>query len=194
MTGGANATAALQAPALTIQQLTSSCSSILGHLTRVTNETNIIVGEAMTEDVDRRLESALNKLSVRWSNYEKAAVKVQNALDPDAADYGASLQRLMDEMEQHRDQTIDCKVDAEIKRREWQQQKNQDAAERVARAAPPAQVTIPAVTVTLENPPSPPTRRVHKLKPVEPREFSGDVLEWAPFWDVYERAVHNEDG
>ena len=115
----------------------------------------------MTEDVDRRLESALNKLSVRWSNYEKAAVKVQNALDPDAADYGASLQRLMDEMEQHRDQTIDCKVDAERKRREWQQQKNRDAAERVARAAPPAQVTIPAVTVTLENPPSPPTRHVH---------------------------------
>ena len=166
MTGGANETdgtgpAAPQIPAFAILQLMCSCSSILGHLTRVKNETNnTIVGvEAMTEDVDRRLESALNELSVRWSNYEKAAIKVQHALDPNVADYEATQQRLLNEMEQHRDQTIDCKVDAERKRREWQQQKNQDAAERVARAAPPAQVTIPAVTVTLENPPS--VRLVH---------------------------------
>jgi len=199
MTGGASAGGGAGATGpttqvLTIQQLTSSCSSILGHLTRIKNETNTIVGEAMTDDVDQRLESALNKLSVRWSNYEKAAIKVQHALDPDAADYGATQQRLLDEMEQHRDKTIDCKVAAERKRREWQQLKNTEAAERLARAAPPAQVTIPAVTVTLENPQSPPVRRVNKLKPPEPREFSGEILEWAPFWDVYERAVHNEDG
>ncbi len=35
---------------------------------------------------------------------------------------------------------------------------------------------------------------VVELKPAEPRKFSGDVLEWAPFWDVYEQSVHNEDG
>jgi len=151
----------------------------------------------MCDIVDAQIEVALVQLSVKWTNFENVSKSVEEALDQEDPNYSDNYIRHIDELEGRRDETLKWQVAGERVRREWQSVKDAVRAETLEQAKPKPVINVsvepPAVTVhttTNERERSPTRRMPIKLKEISLPEFSGNRLDWFPFWDMFKANIH----
>ena len=170
-----------------MQKLIDSRRAYLGWYTRVVNRVEKALSKEMSEALDEELETHLASLEDKWNQYEASSRLVMNECDIAVAEQKKLLDDTIDHDSDLKDKYLKFKTKINRKRRMWQEDKDQIRAEKIARAAPAPQVTI-------ENPAPPPRESHLRLKPTELKSFSGDILEWKGFWEVFQTTVDEKDG
>ena len=166
----------------------ASRASYPGHLTRVHKEMEGLVNGKMSNIVDAQLELALLKLEQKWTSYETVSNEIEALMDPAEEDYVTLVAEHVNTVEAHRDETLKWSVAGNRLRREWQQSKKETHALALEKAKKAPEVTVRMPEVE---------RTPHvdiKLKPTELPEFSGYILEWKPFWDMFNATVDKRRG
>ncbi|EFX61726.1 hypothetical protein DAPPUDRAFT_338346 [Daphnia pulex] len=190
-----------------------SRSAVKGHLTRILKTIKDAESEAMTAKLDVELAGEETKLDEKMEHFKKLSVECQKEMTTDNGANQQDLDAEYDSVNQMEDEVRAGKNIIILKRQEWKDfkeeervkeaerrrrqerkddddardQKMQDFMQRILAAQASTTSTSATTSTTSTTTPAQTTRLPQRqIKP-----FKGDILEWTPFWESFNAAIHS---